>query len=118
MNTTQLRAFLVVAQTASFSRAAEELRLTQPAVSKRVAQLEAELDTRLLDRIGRQVSLTEAGCVLLSCAQRILAEMEDSRRAIQNLAGAVAGPLRLGTSHHEGQHRLPAVLRRGCSLPA
>src|SRR3569833_3129749 len=116
MNTTQLRAFLVVAQTASFSRAAEELHLTQPAVSKRVAQLEDELDIRLLDRIGRQVSLTEAGRALLPRAQRILAEMEDSRRAIQNLAGAVAGPLRLGTSHHVGQHHLPAVLRRYSTL--
>src|SRR3569832_1299032 len=72
MNTTQLRAFLVVAQTGSFSRAAEELHLTQPAVSKRIAQLEAELDIRLLDRIGRQVSLTEAGRALLPRAQRFL----------------------------------------------
>lgn len=111
MNTTQLRAFLAVAQTASFSRAADELHLTQPAVSKRIAQLEDELATRLLDRIGRQVTLTEAGRALLPRAQRILTEMEDSRRAIRNLAGEVAGPLRLGTSHHVGQHHLPAILR-------
>lgn len=111
MNATQLRAFLAVAQTSSFSRAAEALHLTQPAVSKRVAQLEDELATRLLDRIGRQVSLTEAGRALLPRAQHILAEMEDSRRAIQNLAGEIAGPLRLGTSHHIGRHHLPAVLR-------
>lgn len=111
MNTIQLKAFLAVAQTASFSRAADELHLTQPAVSKRVAQLEEELDTRLLDRIGRQVSLTEAGRALLPRALHILTEMEDSRRAIQNLAGEVAGPLRLGTSHHVGQHHLPAILR-------
>ncbi len=111
MNTTQLRAFLAVAQTASFSRAAEQLHLTQPAISKRIAQLEDELDTRLLDRLGRQVSLTEAGRALLPRAQHILTEMEDSRRAIQNLAGAVTGQLRLGTSHHVGQHHLPAVLR-------
>src|SRR3569833_4047878 len=102
MNTTQLRAFLVVAQTGSFSRAAEELHLTQPAVSKRVAQLEAELDIRLLARIGRQVSLTEAGRALLPRAHRILAEMEDRRRANQHLAGAVAGPMRLGATRHVG----------------
>lgn len=111
MNATQLRAFLVVAETASFSRAAEELHLTQPAVSKRIAQLEDELDTRLLDRIGRQVSLTEAGRALLPRARHILSEMEDSQRAIQNLAGEVAGQLRLGTSHHVGQHHLPTILR-------
>lgn len=112
MNATQLRTFLAVAQTSSFSRAAEALHLTQPAVSKRVAQLEDELATRLLGRFGRQVSLTEAGRALLPRAQHILAEMEDSRRAIQNLAGEIAGPLRLGTSHHIGRYHLPAVLRR------
>src|SRR3569833_3413073 len=112
MNTTQLRAFLGVAQTGSFSRAAEELHLTQPAVSKRVAQLEAELDTRLLDRIGRQVSLTEAGRALLPRAQRILAEMEDNRHTKQNHTSTNTSPKQLGTSHHIGQHHLPAVLRR------
>lgn len=111
MHTLQLKAFVAVADSASFSRAAEQLHLTQPAISKRIAQLEDELGARLLDRIGRQVSLTEAGRALLPRAHRILAEMEDSRRAIHNLAGEVGGQLRLGTSHHVGRHHLPAILR-------
>jgi DNA-binding transcriptional LysR family regulator len=111
MDITTLQAFTAVAESGSFSRAAEQLYLTQPAVSKRVAQLEAELDTRLFDRIGRRIDLTESGLALLPRARTILLEVEDSRRAISNLSGRVAGPLRIGTSHHIGLHRLPPVLR-------
>lgn len=112
MDTAALQAFVTVARTRSFSRAAEELFLTQPAISKRVAVLEAELDTRLFDRIGRQVILTEAGEALLPRAHKVILELEDSRRAIANLSGAVSGTLSMGTSHHIGLHRLPPVLRR------
>src|SRR5690606_21477971 len=56
-----LAAFVAVAEHGGFSLAAERLHLTQPAVSKRIAQLEATLETRLFDRLGRQVVLTEAG---------------------------------------------------------
>jgi DNA-binding transcriptional LysR family regulator len=61
VDTLQLKAFILVAETTSFSQAAEQLHITQPAVSKRVALLEQQLDTSLFDRIGRSVSLTEAG---------------------------------------------------------
>lgn len=111
MHTANLQAFIAVADTASFSRAAEQLFITQPAVSKRVAALEAELDARLFDRIGHNIQLTEAGHALLPRARRILAELDDSRRAIHNLSGQVSGPLSLGTSHHIGLHRLPPILR-------
>ena len=107
-----LQAFIAVSEQASFSRAAEKLFITQPAVSKRIAALESELDTRLFDRIGHNISLTEAGRALLPRAQRILMELEDSRRALANLADHVAGPLCFGTSHHIGLHRLPPVLRK------
>ncbi|HHM04180.1 MAG TPA: LysR family transcriptional regulator [Gammaproteobacteria bacterium] len=112
MNISDLQAFVAVARSASFSQAAERLHLTQPAVSKRVAALENELKTRLFDRLGRRVALTEAGRALLSHALRILGEVEDSRRALARLAGTVSGPLHLATSHHIGLHRLPPVLRR------
>lgn len=106
-----LQAFIAVSENRSFSQAAAQLHLTQPAISKRIAALEAELANPLFDRIGRQVSLTEAGRALLPRAQAILEQVEDSRRAISNLAGKVAGRLVLGTSHHIGLHRLPPVLR-------
>ena len=111
MDINNLKAFISVAETGSFSVASEQLFLTQPAISKRIAALESELDTALFDRIGRQVSLTEAGQALLPRARKILDELEDSRRAIRNLSGKVSGSLSLGTSHHIGLHRLPPILR-------
>lgn len=107
-----LKAFTAVAETGSFSQAAERLFLTQPAVSKRVGQLESELGDRLFDRIGRRVSLTEAGRVLLPRARRILIEVDDSLRALSNLNGEASGVLRFATSHHIGLHRLPPALQR------
>lgn len=110
MDTQTLEAFLAVAEAGSFSTAADRLHLTQPAVSKRIATLESQLDTRLFDRIGRRPRLTEAGRALLPRAQRILLDMLDARRTIDNLRGEVAGTLKLGISHHLGLHRLPPLL--------
>jgi DNA-binding transcriptional LysR family regulator len=106
-----LRAFLAVSDQESFSLAAVRLHLTQPAVSKRVALLENQLGVKLFDRIGRTISLTEAGRELYSRAGTILADVEDSRRAITNLNGSVSGQLSVATSHHIGLWRLPEVLK-------
>jgi DNA-binding transcriptional LysR family regulator len=111
MDLDNLQAFIAVAEQASFSRAAEQLFLTQPAVSRRIAALEDELNTHLFDRIGHKISLTEAGRALMPRARHILEAVDDSRRAVANLSGKVAGILPVGTSHHIGLHRLPAVLR-------
>jgi len=111
MDILNLQAFIAVTETGSFSRAAEQLFLTQPAVSKRIHSLENELDSKLFDRVGKRIQLTEAGRALLPGSQRILAELEESRRRIANLGDKVSGPLRIGTSHHIGLHRLPPVLK-------
>jgi len=111
MDTATLHAFLTVADSGSFSQAAEALFVTQPAVSKRVAALESELGMRLFDRIGRKVTLTEAGRILLPRARQVMIELDDSKRAVANLSGLVAGRLRVGTSHHIALHRMPPVLR-------
>lgn len=111
MDIASLKAFVAVAETGSFSGAAARLFLTQPAVSKRVASLERELKTPLFDRIGHRITLTEAGSTLLLKARLILDEIEESRRLVANLSGAISGPLQLATSHHIGLHRLPPVLR-------
>lgn len=105
-----LKAFLAVANAGSFSHAADRMHLTQPAISKRIAQLEQQLDTRLFDRIGRTVRLTEAGNSLVYRANLILQQVEDTERAIRNLSGEVGGQLSLATSHHVGLWRLPRVL--------
>ena len=111
MELNELRSFISVAKTGSFSLAAEQLHLTQPAVSKRVASLELKLGTRLFDRIGRRISLTEAGRQLLPRARKLLLEIDDIGRSISKLSGEIEGTLTMGTSHHIGLHRLPPVLR-------
>ena len=110
MDTQNLRAFMLVAESGSFSLAAEKLHLTQPAVSKRVALLEDQLGTGLFDRIGRNISLTEAGQALLPHARAVQLELEAAEQSVRDLSGAVAGRLRIATSHHIGLHRLPPVL--------
>lgn len=112
MDMQNIRAFLMVHQTGSFSRAAENLFITQPAVSKRVAALEHSLDIALFDRIGKSVQLTEAGAALIPGYQRIIDELDESQRIISNLRDKTSGQLSLATSHHIGLHRLPPVLRQ------
>ena len=72
----QLRAFLAVARLQHFRRAAESLHLTQPAISRHIADLEAELDVRLFDRNTREVAPTEAGRYLQGAVERVLDELE------------------------------------------
>jgi len=110
MDTQNLKAFLLVAETGSFSSAAQKLHLTQPAVSKRVAQLEEQLNVSLFDRIGRTVNVTEAGQALLPHARAVQLELQAAEQSVLDLAGEVRGRLRLATSHHIGLHRLPPVL--------
>jgi DNA-binding transcriptional LysR family regulator len=111
MDLATLNAFIAIAELGSFSEAAIRLHLTQPAVSKRIASLEQQLRVRLFDRLGREVSLTEAGRALLPRAYQILNVLEDTRRALTNLNGEITGRLTLATSHHIGLHRLPPLLR-------
>jgi len=111
MDLASLNTFIAIAETGSFSEAGERLHLTQPAVSKRIAGLEQQLKVRLFDRLGREVSLTEAGRALLPRAYQILNVLDDTRRALSNLNGEVSGRLTLATSHHIGLHRLPPLLR-------
>jgi DNA-binding transcriptional LysR family regulator len=111
MDTPALKAFVAVAEFGSFSLAAEQLHLTQPAITRRIQLLEEATATRLFDRLGRQVLLTEAGRTLLPRALQVLALLDDTLQELQDLAGEVKGQLRLLTSHHIGLHRLPGVLR-------
>ncbi len=111
MDIANLTAFIAVAETNSFSLAAERLYLTQPAVSKRISSLEQILNIKLFDRIGRIIQLTEAGKALLPYAYQILIEINDASRKLSNLQKEVTGQLTIATSHHIGLHRLPPILR-------
>lgn len=110
MDINNLSAFIAVADKKSFSRSAESLKLTQPAVSKRIAALETELNTKLFDRIGRSVHLTEAGRMLLPSARQISAELARIEDVICNLGKEISGRLKLGTSEYIGTHKLPGIL--------
>lgn len=112
MEINSIKAFVAVANAKSFSDAAKALHLTQPAVSKRVALLEQEIEEQLFDRIGRKIMLTEAGELLLPQCQQILDTLDNALLSLDNLAGKVHGKLSIGTSHHIGLHRLPSYLRQ------
>ncbi len=110
MDLHRLRVFHAVARLGSFSRAAEEVLLTQPAVSKQVRELEERLGFILLNRRGKQVSLTDAGRIVFNHAERVLALNEETRRALSDLEGLKRGYLHLGASSTPGTYLLPGVL--------
>ena len=112
MDFARLTIFQAVARHLSFSKAAEELRLSQPAVSKQVHQLEAELEVRLFHRMGRRVELTEAGNIVGAYAQEISVLTEEVRRALAELEGIERGYLRLGASSTPGLYLVPDLLAR------
>lgn len=112
MRTDEVQAFIAICDLGSFQAAATELHLSQPAVSKRLASLERRLDHALFDRVGRSVSLTEAGQAYLPHARAAIAALGDGYRALDNLGLEVTGTLRLALSHHVGLHRMPEILRR------
>ncbi len=111
MDTQLLRAFIRVTEKQSFSAAAQELGLTQSAMSKRIALLEQQLSQPLFDRIGRKVLLTEAGSILLPHAKNIVRSIEETEQLMQQQEKEISGELKLATSHHIGIHRLPSILK-------
>jgi len=92
----QLQVFAEAARQNSFARTAEALHLTQPAVSMQIRQMEESLGLSLFDRIGRQVSLTEAGRLLSHHAARLLGELDDAERELQALKGLRGGTVTVG----------------------
>ncbi len=111
MQLAQIHAFLAVAELESFSLAAERLHLSQPAISKRIRQLELELRTELFDRIGKRSLLTPNGEAFRPHAERILHELAAYRSSLSRQLDAPSGSLSFATSHHIGLHRLPQILR-------
>ncbi len=111
MDINNLQAFIEVAEKKSFSRSAESMKLTQPAVSKRIASLEAELASRLFDRVGRRVHLTEAGKVLLPSALKISSEVARIENELSSLGKEVGGKLSIGVAEHVSLDKLGMILR-------
>ncbi len=108
----RLEAFVEVAEVRSFSRAAERMSLTQPTVSTRIGQLEAQLGVALFERMGRRVALTDAGRALLPHAQRTLQAARDAAEAVHALRAGEGGSLVIGAAPTVGTYVLPALLQR------
>ncbi len=111
MDTKQLAAFCAVVERRSFSQAADQLGVTQPAVSLQIRSLEQRLGQQLLDRSGRRVEPTEAGLRLYRGAQRLLALEEQLLQELGDEAeGELTGRLEIGASTGPGGSVLPVVL--------
>jgi DNA-binding transcriptional LysR family regulator len=112
MNLHLLRLFKEVALAGSFSRAAEALSISQPAVSKGVRELEGQLDCALLERGSGGVRTTEAGELLLHHAKAVFAAERAADEAIRSLRGLEAGSLALGASTTIATYYLPELVGR------
>tara|TARA_R110002095_G_scaffold216010_1_gene211760 strand:- start:2695 stop:3618 length:924 start_codon:yes stop_codon:yes gene_type:complete len=110
MEVDQLRYFLRVAERGNFTRAAEELRISQPALSRSIQKLEEELGQPVFERKTRSVALTEAGLLLQSRAQQILTLIEDTKSEISD--DGQSGQIRVGAIPTIAPYFLPGLLRQ------
>lgn len=107
----RLKVFRAVAERLSFHKAAEDLFLTQPAVTLQIKALENDLGVRLFDRAGSRISLTRQGSVLLTYANKIAGLVAEAEGELGTSEGHVSGDLQLGVSTTIAQYVLPRLLR-------
>jgi DNA-binding transcriptional LysR family regulator len=112
MELRQLRYAAAVARRLSFTRAAEELSVAQPALSQAIAALEDELHVRLFDRTKRRVTLTDAGRAFVARADRILADVEAASEEMGAYAGGLRGRVIVGTYQSFAELTLPKLLAK------
>ncbi len=110
MELRHLRYFEAVARHSHVTRAAAELHIAQPALSKQISQLEQELGVALFDRVGRNVRLTEAGEALLPHARAAMTQVEAARAEMAERIGLRRGRASIGTPPTVGTQLLPTVL--------
>ena len=110
MDLSQLEIFLSIAEEKSFSRAAEKMLRTQPAISIAIKRLEEELGEPLFDRSSKNGALTEAGKILLSYAQRMLNLRDEAKEAVGELRGMFRGRLTIGANESTSLYLLPPLL--------
>lgn len=106
----RLQVFHAVAKHLSFTKAAEALFMTQPAVTFQIRQLEEQFNTRLFDRINGRITLTPGGLIALEYAERILGLSSELDMRLKELSGHVAGPLLIGASTTIAEFLLPQVI--------
>jgi LysR family hydrogen peroxide-inducible transcriptional activator len=106
----QLRYFCAIADTGSFSRAAQQTHVSQPSLSQQIGKLEDELGTRLFDRLGRSVRLTELGKSFLPRARAVLRDLESARSDIVEKKTSITGLISVGVIPTIAPYFLPAIL--------
>ena len=112
MDDFRLKVFITAARTLSFTRTAEQMFISQPAVSKHVGELESRYKVQLFVRRGSRLELTAAGETLLACAERLAGDYRRMEYEMGLCASAVEGELRLGASTTIAQYLLPPILAR------
>ena len=112
MDVRSLEVFLSVSKHLNFTRAGEEVNLSQPSVSVRIRQLERELGVKLFEQLGKRVGLTEAGKLLEPHARRVVAVIDDARHAVEELQGLERGLMRIGASTTPGTYLVPKIIAR------
>ena len=110
MSDRRLKVFHTVARLLSFTKAAEEMHMTQPAVTFQVRQLEEHFNTRLFDRTHNKVSLTTAGERVSEFAERIFDLYAEMENTVRDLTGEISGALTIGASTTIAEYMLPALL--------
>jgi DNA-binding transcriptional LysR family regulator len=112
MNLNQLKVFCEVVERQGFTRAAEALFLTQPAVSRQVRELERHFGVELFEQIGKRIYSTEAGNTLYNYAKQVFHTLDDLEVEINQLKGLKSGHLRIAASATAGTYLLPPLLGR------
>ena len=110
MNTRDLKIFLAVSERLNYTRAGEDVNLSQSGVSVRVRELERELGVKLFEQLGKKIALTEAGRILEPYARRVVAAVDDARQAIEEFRGLERGRLRIGASTTPGMYIVPRII--------
>src|SRR5687768_3152470 len=111
MDLRQVRTFLAVADLGTVSKAAEQLHITQPALSRQISNLEDELALKLFDRVGRRLLLTTEGGLLLNHCRGLLNAARGVREQAEALRRGDAGILRVSASPHLVEGLFPEFLR-------
>ncbi|TXH70753.1 MAG: LysR family transcriptional regulator [Thiothrix sp.] len=110
MSDRRLQVFHAVARLLSFTKAAEVLHMTQPAVTFQIRQLEEQFDTRLFDRTHNRVTLTEAGQVVYEYSEKIFDLYSEMENAIREMTDDISGSLTIGASTTISEYMLPSLL--------
>src|SRR5215471_9841304 len=108
----QLRYFVAVVEEGSFSRAAAREHVAQPSLSQQIQKLEVDVGERLFDRLPRSIAVTEAGECLLPYVRKILVEIADARRCVEDLKHDVAGRLTVEALPTIAPYVLPTLIGR------